>query len=606
MKKIVLLGLALSSSLSFGSEYVNLLARNNINSPELVNISQQLDDIHNLELNEADLTQKMDKLQSDLSKSKKDLELESSGSYLNLYHWFVNRKQSGYLSKYDYTSFPADSLYRKIKPEEISMYARLTSEVYDMSKEAALSPDDETYNDTQESINFYENLLGKVKDKLSRKEINKIIKEAEGYDNNLLLDKKVSNVKSLKTNLREIIKNLKKEQNKEKSLDNQFVKNLKGSVIFDELATSEFEIVNILYRNNSELSGVILYSAKENKMIIVYAGSKSTSDWIGNLQAWGSTGNAKHNVGEGGFSIHKGIETMYTKELTPVKKSIKEFIDKYSNTTPPEIIVLGHSLGGSLSTLMAYHIKSHILPVYAKNNPVIENAKVYNISFGAPRFVDSKGAKIIEEKVGKGNIIRFWNARDLVPSIMLGSLNSKHVGIDIPLKDRFSHEWYKPILTHHSMQRYWNLSKESFEEVRGENIKKINQQDDISILADYLEYLTESNDATKDRIKQLREELRHYSKDTLTQAKLELKAKLKQIINKLEENITSGNNDMESRKEIDELKFLILEIEKIQPLKVSMDTSKPKGLTKSILKLKAQLESDDDLSTDDEEEWQIL
>lgn len=37
-----------------------------------------------------------------------------------------------------------------------------------------------------------------------------------------------------------------------------------------------------------------------------------------------------------------------------------------------------------------------------------------------------------------------------------------------------------------------------------------------------------------------------------------------------------------------------------------MDTSKPKGLTKSILKLKAQLESDDDLSTDDEEEWQIL
>ena len=51
MKKIVLLGLALSTSLSFGSKYVNLLARNNIGSPVLVNISQQLDDIHNLELN---------------------------------------------------------------------------------------------------------------------------------------------------------------------------------------------------------------------------------------------------------------------------------------------------------------------------------------------------------------------------------------------------------------------------------------------------------------------------------------------------------------------------------------------------------------------------
>ncbi|WP_318263487.1 hypothetical protein [Francisella-like endosymbiont] len=44
----------------------------------------------------------MDKLQSELSKSKQNLKLaESSGSYLNLYHWFINRKQSGYLSKYD-------------------------------------------------------------------------------------------------------------------------------------------------------------------------------------------------------------------------------------------------------------------------------------------------------------------------------------------------------------------------------------------------------------------------------------------------------------------------------------------------------------------------
>ena len=68
---------------------------------------------------------------------------------------------------------------------------------------------------------------------------------------------------------------------------------------------------------------------------------------------------------------------------------------------------------------MTYHIKSHILPAYAKNNPMMKNVRVYNISFGAPRFVDSKGAKIIEEKVGKGNIIRFWNARDLVLSTML-------------------------------------------------------------------------------------------------------------------------------------------------------------------------------------------
>lgn len=53
----------------------------------------------------------------------------------------------------------------------------------------------------------------------------------------------------------------------------------------------------------------------------------------------------------------------------------------------------------------------------------------------------------------------------------------------------------------------------------------------------------------------------HYSKDILIQAKLELRAKLKQIIKKLEENKMS-ENDTEYRKEIDELKFLILEIKK--------------------------------------------
>lgn len=150
---------------------------------------------------------------------------------------------------------------------------------------------------------------------------------------------------------------------------------------------------------------------------------------------------------------------------------------------------------------MTYHIKSHILPVYAKNNLMMKNTKVYNISFSAPRFVDSKGAKIIEEKIGKGNIIRFWNARNLVPSIMLGSLNSKHVGIDIPLKDRFSHEWYKLILTHYSLCNVIGTSlKKVLRKSDMKISKKIDQLDDINIISDYLEYLTES----KDRIKQLR------------------------------------------------------------------------------------------------------
>ncbi|WP_318263485.1 hypothetical protein [Francisella-like endosymbiont] len=48
--------------------------------------------------------------------------------------------------------------------------------------------------------------------------------------------------------------------------------------------------------------------------------------------------------------------------------------------------------------------------------------------------------------------------------------------------------------------------------------------------------------------------MHHYIKDILNQDKLELRAKLKQIIKKLEENKMS-ENDIEYRKEIDQLKF---------------------------------------------------
>ena len=71
--------------------------------------------------------------------------------------------------------------------------------------------------------------------------------------------------------------------------------------------------------------------------------------------------------------------------------------------------------------------------------------------------------------------------------------------------------------------------------------------------------------------------MHHYSKDILNQAKLELRAKLKQIIKKLEENKMS-ENDIEYRKEIDKLKFLILETKKSSLLNfLYIDTHKPKG-----------------------------
>lgn len=40
---------------------------------------------------------------------------------------------------------------------------------------------------------------------------------------------------------------------------------------------------------------------------------------LGTYRLRASTGNAEHNVGKGGFSIHKSILSMFTEELKPVK-----------------------------------------------------------------------------------------------------------------------------------------------------------------------------------------------------------------------------------------------------------------------------------------------
>ena len=145
---------------------------------------------------------------------------------------------------------------------------------------------------------------------------------------------------------------------------------------------------------------------RDNFIIIVFRGTDSVKDWLTNIKI---TGMKEHQfLGK----VHRGFLSGF--EL--VKEDIDKFVSKYYKETD-HIICTGHSLGGALSALCAveYYIST--------------SKKVYNYTYGCPRFCDRKFA----EKYNKmffGRSFRHVNQNDVVCQIP-APIKYRHVGQEI-------------------------------------------------------------------------------------------------------------------------------------------------------------------------------
>jgi hypothetical protein len=196
-----------------------------------------------------------------------------------------------------------------------------------------------------------------------------------------------------------------------------------------------YNVVRLIYRNVSEeykeISGAILYYKPENHFIVVFKGSKSIGDWQSNLNFLKTTGDSEFGDG---LTMHGGFYYQVKDQLESIQAGIGEVILRLSGLlytpTPIKVTVAGHSLGGAMASILAYHMRSKVLP---KNQYDESNSAVENITFGAPRVYSKASAAQVESAIGKQNIMRVWNSWDPVPAVAPGFLGFKHVGADVKL-----------------------------------------------------------------------------------------------------------------------------------------------------------------------------
>ena len=173
-----------------------------------------------------------------------------------------------------------------------------------------------------------------------------------------------------------------------------------------------------------------LYSPLESiKNMIVNC---SSSDFLGE-----NTSLAEFPI----FNKYLSIEALkltghsgYMKELNDYYTLIIDEIELYRGLVS-DIVVTGHSAGGGLGTLFYY--------IYNRDNSIDNKIPIKNtISFGAPRVIRDNQANIELYTNACPNLLRVFNANDLVPYLPLknksefaGSLISgfTHVGTPVPL-----------------------------------------------------------------------------------------------------------------------------------------------------------------------------
>jgi predicted lipase len=164
----------------------------------------------------------------------------------------------------------------------------------------------------------------------------------------------------------------------------------------------------------------------DDTAIMAFRGTTTKSDWLADVFAnfnelneiiAGINKNIKVAHGFGSlFGIFKGVTNV----------TMDKQIDNWLNlNNVKNIIITGHSLGGTLAILSAVYIKSKYpalnVTVYTYASPKVGNNEFYN--YYTQLGLDKSS-------------FRFFSSHDVVPTLPPQLLGYKHVGIDYELTDK--------------------------------------------------------------------------------------------------------------------------------------------------------------------------
>lgn len=156
----------------------------------------------------------------------------------------------------------------------------------------------------------------------------------------------------------------------------------------------------LMYINNNLVEGYVF--REKERLYITFRGLDSLQDCFNCV-------NAIPKQLESGLFVHAGYHNCY--------QSVKDYIIQTvkTNTDIDNIVFIGHSMGGSISTMAAFDIKNKF------------NKDVSCITFGSPAIGNNEFVKRFNKNINHS--FRITNRYDLVPSIPI----YKHVNYEIKI-----------------------------------------------------------------------------------------------------------------------------------------------------------------------------
>ncbi len=176
---------------------------------------------------------------------------------------------------------------------------------------------------------------------------------------------------------------------------------------------NEFTNYQVLKNSKGVITGIVYLG--DDIITIVFSGTLLLSQWSTDFDYIQVAPEKLHSYQEGEL-VHKGFYNAYIE----FQEKILEILNSYNNQF--DLIVTGHSLGGSLSTLCASDLFSRNLLTRTKTH----------YSFASPRV----GNKIFVENYNRKVFgLRINNTEDIIPQFPLVEMSEwkyDHVGKNIP------------------------------------------------------------------------------------------------------------------------------------------------------------------------------
>lgn len=267
----------------------------------------------------------------------------------------------------------------------------------------------------------------------------------------------------------------------------------------EDLGKSNYKNLGLLHRNDGQHSAALLYDQSQNHAILVFAGTKSGTDLLVDAKYLRYTGADPYQVLKGPkgewLSAHRGFAKVYLEGIQGFTADFANHIQNYQSQIKGHskkltVTTTGHSLGGAMSLIAAkdmFRILSQAGLVSGSTDFVIEN-----ITFGAPRVFGNESARIVENMLGKHNIIQFRDLRDPIPMVPPQWTYSLHIGTPIYIGKTNVLTQFVPLIDYHYMTNYLPQVRQAFEQIKSDAEYRLHVEESIR------HYKEETGDSTPD------------------------------------------------------------------------------------------------------------